>query len=476
MWLERMEKSPPFIEAWLTHQRRDAYWKHGSVCEDYAAIDTPVYLVGGWSDAYRNAILRLLAGLPGPKKGLVGPWSHNYPEQGVPGPAIGFLQECLRWWDYWLKGIETGIMDEPLLRVWMQEAVEPRPHHAERPGRWVAEPSWPSPSIETRSVQLDFPASEIRGAQAAGLEAGDWCPFGSSPVGASFSDNAGDWPPNQRAEDGLSLCFTSEPLAEPLEILGFPEVTLNVASDRPNALVAVRLCDVASTGASLLVTRGLLNLTHRESHEELTPLVPGERYTVTVRLNAIAHAFPAGHRLRVAISPTYWPWAWPSPEPVTLAVFGDPASRLELPMRPPRPEDAQLPPFEPPEGAPELEVETFRAPAGGRILRRDVAAGRFELVCHRGLGARLRLASGLEYEERNTDTFSIVEDDPLSARVTCEWTIAVGRGDWRTRVETTSTMSADADSFRVTNVLDGFEGNTRVFARTWSFTIPRDRV
>ncbi len=107
-WLDRMERAPPFIEAWLSHQRRDPYWEHGSICEDYASIACPVYAVGGWADAYRNAVLRLLAGLPGPRKGLIGPWAHLYPEQAVPGPAIGFLQECLRWWDHWLKGRDTA--------------------------------------------------------------------------------------------------------------------------------------------------------------------------------------------------------------------------------------------------------------------------------------------------------------------------------------------------------------------------------
>ncbi len=123
MWLRRIEETPAYIESWMTHQRRSDYWKQGSVCEDWGAIDIPVYAVGGWADGYTNAIPRLLAGLRGPRKGLIGPWAHNFPEEGVPGPAIGFLQESLRWWDTWLKGIDTGIMDEPMLASWLQEAI-----------------------------------------------------------------------------------------------------------------------------------------------------------------------------------------------------------------------------------------------------------------------------------------------------------------------------------------------------------------
>src|SRR5713226_1698450 len=187
-WLERLEATPPFVEAWLSHQRRDEFWKHGSVCEGYAAIECAVYAVGGWADPYRNAVFRLMAGLPGPKKALIGPWSHNHPEDGVPGPAIGFLQESLRWWDYWLKGIDTGIMAEPMLRVWMQESVEPSSYHAIWPGRWVAEPTWPSSTIRTRHYALnangtldDGPGPEAKieylGAQQAGHDGGVWCPY-----------------------------------------------------------------------------------------------------------------------------------------------------------------------------------------------------------------------------------------------------------------------------------------------------------
>ncbi len=83
-------------ELWLEHQHRDEYWRHGSVCEDLGAIEVPVLAVSGWADGYSNAVLRLLAGLKVPRRGLIGPWSHRYPHLGVPGPAVGFLQECLR--------------------------------------------------------------------------------------------------------------------------------------------------------------------------------------------------------------------------------------------------------------------------------------------------------------------------------------------------------------------------------------------
>ena len=135
IWLARLEAQRPWLEQWLAHQRRDAYWKHGSVCEDYGAIDCAVYAIGGWEDSYSNAVPRLLAGLRCPRKGLIGPWTHAYPHLSEPGPAIGYLQEAVRWWDHWLKGIDSGIMDEPMYRVWMLEPKAPKP--------WYPSPSRP---------------------------------------------------------------------------------------------------------------------------------------------------------------------------------------------------------------------------------------------------------------------------------------------------------------------------------------------
>jgi putative CocE/NonD family hydrolase len=473
MWLNRLQNNLPWIEPWLRHQRRDAFWKHGSVGEDYSAITCAVYAVGGWADPYTDAILRLLAGLPGPRKGLIGPWGHQYPESAAPGPAIGFNQESLRWWNYWLKGIDTGIMDEPMLRVWMQDRIEPQPFYQERPGRWVVEPVWPSPTSELHGYALnagtldDVPGTEVRldyvGAQYTGLDAGESCAFGAPP------HEAGD----QRRDDGLSLTFTSEPLETSLELLGFPEVTLTVAVDRPRALIAVRLCDVAPTGASLLLSYGLLNLTHRESHEHPTPLEPGRRYTVTMRLNALGYVVPAGHCLRVAISPTYWPHAWPSPETVTLSVFTGGDSQIRLPVRPARPEDANIAPFEPAEGAPVPPLEYINRSASRRTVSHDLINGLFETTVTGGRGFRL-VQTGLELINDTCLTHSIRAGDPLSATIRYNYTISIGRGAWQTRVETTSVMSSDAERYLITQTLDAYEGNTRIFARSWVLESPRD--
>ena len=97
MWLERLENEPFLASEWLKHQHRDAYWKHGSVCEDFSAIKARVLAVGGWGDAYKNAVPQLVEKVGA--NGIVGPWVHKYPHFAVPEPRIGFLQEAQRWWD-----------------------------------------------------------------------------------------------------------------------------------------------------------------------------------------------------------------------------------------------------------------------------------------------------------------------------------------------------------------------------------------
>ena len=495
LWERRLAANRPWAHTWLAHQRRDAYWKHGSVCEDYAAIEAPVYAIGGWTDGYTNSVLRLLEGLPGPRKGLIGPWPHAFPHYSSPGPAIGFLQEALRWWDQWLKGEDTGVMDEPMLRVWMQDSATPVPWMDEVPGRWVAEDEWPSSRLQSRRLRPDadgvlrdsagggasddeaaaaFAADggrlTILGSQLCGADAGAWC----------AESQPSDFAPDQRAAEGQSLCFTSAPLQETLEILGRPRLTLRFASDRPLALVAARLDDVAPGGVSRLVTTEVFNLTHLTSHEHPQALEPGREYEATIALDAVAQSFPAGHRLRLALSPTYWPWAWPSPEPVTLTVAAG-ESLLELPMRPERPEDAALRPFDPPVVPEGLGETTLGGGPGGRICTRDLATGEQTWTFTYADGGKVVLPNGWETEEWNRVSYRVREGDPLSARVDVEIESVLLRGrQGRFHIVTRGQMTCDADAFYVADEVAVYEGDNgderEVFTRSWWHQAPRDLV
>ncbi len=478
-WRRRLEELPNFPEHWMRHPWRDEYWRYGSVRDEIERIEVPVYAIGGWADGYSNAVPRLMATLRSPRKGLIGPWAHTFPHLGVPGPAIGFLQESLRWWDRWLKGVANGIEEEPMLRVWMQESVAPEPQYAERPGRWVAEDRWPSPRIADRTLYLtshglaDAPgepeARRLASPQTCGLRGGEWCAFGSD----------GEMPRDQRPDDGFSLTFDSDRLHERLEILGAPRVRIRLRSEDPVANLIVRLCDVAPGGASLRVSYGVLNLAHRNGHAAPEPMDPDRTCEVEIALNDIAHVFPAGHRIRVAVSTTYWPIVWPAPTAGCVRIITG-TGRLELPIRESRPEDAALRPFEAPDMADGLRLKRVRHHAFRRRLEVDLTTNSVHYELN---GSEFDEASLVHFEDIDLGVgytinkwYDIHEDDPLSARETIEQRATLARGDWQVTVRLTMTLTADERHFRLRGRLDAEEGGAAFLAREWDSEIVRQLV
>lgn len=464
MWLSRIEETPAYINTWLSHQRRDAFWQQGSVCEDFAQITCPVYAVGGWADGYTNAVFRLLAGLNVPRKGLIGPWAHKYPEAGKPGPAIGFQAEAVKWWRHWLLGEATDVMDGPQLTSYIQDWITPATWYADRPGTWVGDRMWPAPNVTPTTFPFALNAAYvvIGSNLRSGSDAGMWCSYAIP----------GDYPPDQRGEDGRAWCLDLPAVTVPQDILGFPEVQLRLASDQPQALLAVRLCDVAPDGTSLLVSRGILNLTHRYGHDRVELMTPGVFETIQVTLNAAGHRLMPGHHWRIALSPVYWPHVWPSPHLVTLTL--DPAaSTLVLPIR----GDSQcvVPPFAPVALAPEIGVTDVRPDTRRRYEVVDQTAQTYALHDENDHGAFM-LADGLYYDHISADRYFLSESDPLSARTQCEHRICIGRGKWQTVIETWSELCCDATHFIVRNRIRAYEGTNLVLEKNFHERIVRDGV
>ena len=304
-----------------------------------------------------------------------------------------------------------------MLRVWMQDSVPPTTRYRERPGRWVGEDRWPSTNVEMRAYPLargrllapgersDDPPATVQSPLTVGLFAGKWCSYSATP----------DLPHDQREEDGGALVFDSEPLAEDLELLGAPELEVEVTSDRPVALLAARLSDLAPDDRATRVTYGLLNLTHRDGHEQPRPLEPGRPVRVRLRLNGIAQNFPAGHRLRLALSTSYWPMAWPPPEPVrlTVALAG---CRLLLPVRPPRPEDRALRPLGEPVTAPPLKKTQLTTTHHNWWVKRDLENDVATLEVIKDEGTYRIEEIDLAITDRTQEWYSSREDDFGSAR------------------------------------------------------------
>lgn len=477
MWFDRLEGSGLWLATWLRHQRRDEYWRHGSICEDYKAIECPVYAVSGWADGYSNAVFRLVSNLSVPCKGLIGPWSHRYPHIALPGPAIDFLTEMLRWWDHWLKDKDTGIMDEPALRVWMQDSVPPTTSYIERPGRWVAEGGWPSPDVDEVRFSLTHHrlvpegtagathALHLQSPVTVGLFAGKWCSYASGP----------DLAHDQRREDGGALVFQSNPLPEDLEVLGAATAELEVEVDKPVAMLAARLSDVQPDDKVTRVTYGLLNLTHRNGSAVPEPLEPGRRYRVAVRLNEIAQRFPAGHRLRLSVSTSYWPLSWPSPEPVKLTLHpGD--SVLRVPVRPPRATDAELRPFGEPCGARPMPMRVREGANRNWLVHHDLAKDEAMLEVVNDAGVFVIEKIGLEVGSKALERYSSIGDDPDTVRGETLWERSLARDGWRIRTVTRTVLTSTRKHFCIAASLDAFEGDKRIFSRNWDERVPRDFV
>ncbi|MEL6265170.1 MAG: CocE/NonD family hydrolase, partial [Pseudomonadota bacterium] len=480
MWHQRLEANRPWLTQWLAHQRRDAFWERASVCEDYAAIRAPVFAVGGWRDGYPNTVFRLVEHLSCPVRGLVGSWAHRFPHLDGPGPAIDFLGECLAWWDRWLKGIENGAENAPAMCAWMLDPSSPLDDSA--PGRWVSDTAWPPAGLAPspyalgpgRLVPGDAPAAgeddvlTIPAPLAAAFHAGRWCAYEEDV------DLAGD----QRMDDGAALVFETAPLAEDVEVLGAPVVTLALACDRGQAMVAARLSAVAPDGTVERISYGVLNLSQRESRAEPQPLTPGRRETVTVTLKVAGRRIAAGERLRLALTAGYWPLVWPAPEPAALSLWPA-ASRLTLPVRPRRAGDGAT--FGPVRrwAAP---AHTVLAPAERQTrvtidtLTREVAleiVNDAPVIRHDGHGMVFANPCRERYAHRAEDPDSLVAEvrNDRHFRRDIE-----GAERLDIRIETRSRLTASPTHWCLATTVEAYEGETRVFSRTWDDRIERDHM
>ncbi len=471
-WLERLDAMPFWPALWLAHQTRDAYWRHGSVCEDFSAIQCPVLAVGGWTDAYTDAVPRLMEKLTVPRRAIVGPWAHLYPQDGSPGPAIDFLGECVRWWDHWLKGRDTGVMDEPAMRAFVEDWQAPSDTLGEARGRWIGEARWPSPAIEEKQFWFSGAglvdlktrtAILVRSPPWTGTGGGEWMGTGVP----------GERPADQCADDALSHCFDSAPFEEDVEILGHPVVALALSSDRPRAQIAVRLCDVAPDGSSLRISYAVLNLAHRQGSEEPRPMVPGEAAEVWITLKMCGHRVPAGHRLRLAVSTALWPLVWPAPDDATLTLLSG-GCRLLFPVRR---GGGPAVHFAPPRHGPAAPTTRLAEGGASRRVTVDPVGGTATVVSDAvgglfGEGALRFDAIGTEVSHDLTRTMTIGRD-PLAAETRIVQRYAMGRDGWRIRVETETAMRGDAECFIIEGELRAYEGDALVRTRMWCERVPR---
>jgi predicted acyl esterase len=474
-WRERIQNANFFFDQWATHQTRDDYWSATSVRDHYDRVKVPVFILSGWQDGYKNPVPRVVSGLTAagkPVSGLLGPWGHKYPFNGYPGPQIDWLHYIVpHWWDRWLKGKEPDTETEwPQLPVWLGESREPDKSLCfDDQGKWVAEDADWQDRTEEEIFYLQ-PENRLADAPADGEYTGpESLVFGTAMYETSSWGECGndDLPGDQASGDNKSIYFDSEPLDEDIDCFGHPRATLNLSCSTSLASIAVRLCEISpNTEASHLVNYRFFNLCYREGDfanpQHIEPDTP---FNVSIPLNLIGHTFKQGWRIRLSISPSFFPTMWQSPENPTITLYtgridGFPESTLMLPQRDPRPEEDQrvqalLPTTS--EGAyvdPEDYVPTLEEarPANTERTEEPITVGDKSGVVVKKTFDNGRYQYGGPLQELWVDLVAkencqVLEDDPLSMTGWTSSTSILERPSegWRIRAETTSEVWTERD-------------------------------
>tara|TARA_B100000809_G_scaffold52144_1_gene47402 strand:- start:266 stop:2305 length:2040 start_codon:yes stop_codon:yes gene_type:complete len=335
-WVKNRFNVKPSVYTYMRQQRDGAFWDRASAKNQYEKIRIPGYHIGGWYDGYRNSLPRMLENVEAPVKAMIGPWDHYFPNIAWPKPQIEWREEAVRWFDQWLKGEDTGILEEPDFLVYVRNYYPPDPTIDRIPGHWRWEDKWPIDRIENHTwyAHMDHSLSNEPSENAIhsmvykpsmGLEGGGRTMWW------------GDVTPDQRPMDEFSLVYDSETLDAPLEILGRPIAKLHVSASAARANWVVRISDVAPDGQVTQVAGAAFNGTHRISAREPSDIVPGDEFDLNIDLHFTSWVFPKDHRIRIAISNAQWPMLWPTPMQMTsmLTIGGKNGARIELPVVPP---------------------------------------------------------------------------------------------------------------------------------------------
>jgi predicted acyl esterase len=475
-WARDRFDAEPSVFAYMRQQREGPFWDRASSRDKYDRIKIPGFHIGGWFDGYRNSLPRMLENVSAPVKALIGPWDHYFPHNAWPGPQMEWRREAVRWWDHWLKGEDTGIMDEPAFAIYVRDWHPPGPGVDFVPGSWRWEEGWPlqRASREVLYARADHtlgtrpgPAAthELEYRASVGLE-------GGGPVMWW-----GNIAPDQQPMDDHCLVYDSAPLEAPLEILGFPTARLKVSSDARRANWVVRLSDVSPDGRVTQVSGAGFNGTHRESAREPSDLVPDKPFDLDVEMQFTSFVFPKGHRIRLAVSNAQWPMFWPTPFPMTtkLQLGGAGDSRLYLPVVP----RANRPKPDFPEPAPNPELAGFEVLDAGNVSGYgEVEAVQRDPVTGEALGVAtntggMRYPWGTErFEERIEHRTS--DRNPANTSVKGSYSLTQELEDRVLRFEQEVLFRSDAENFRLTITRRARVDGHVVREKHWDEVIPRD--
>lgn len=366
-WLRRLPlkrgTSPlrllPSYEQWAidlqTRAAYDEYWQQrGYAIHEYYAqhADVPTVYFGAWYDSYARATVENFTALSrlkrSPQRLVMGPWTHgvradeDFAGDVSFGPAAleHYNGMRLRWFDQWLKGMDTGVADEPAVRIFVMGGGSGRKVYdvlglsgrIDHGGQWHTERRWPPAdahdtpwylhpggALASREPQAEGGASTFRfdprdpvptvgGCISVGFE---FMPPGGFDQRTRSPLFAGDSLPLASRPD--VLVFVSEPLAEPLEVTGSPTVKLWVSSSARDTDFTAKLIDLYPPSAdypdgyALNLTDSIIRMRFRDSWTEPRPMAPGEVYEVSIPFYPVSNLFARGHQIRLDISSSNFP-------------------------------------------------------------------------------------------------------------------------------------------------------------------------
>jgi putative CocE/NonD family hydrolase len=466
VWQERLNKNIPWGMSWIRNLEDGPFWRERSLRGKYDKVKCAVFVVGGWADWYYTPLLRIFQNLSVPKRALIGPWCHQWPDQGIPGPRIDWQREAFKWWDYWLKGIDTGVMDGPPLTIFIREYSKPATILAEDKGEFRCENEWPIARTQYTPLYLRD-NGQLRRQPPSEKEEGsgkDELQFDPRVGTCSGMQGGGpfniNWvmPLDQRPDEVHSLSYTSEVLTDEMEVIGLPRVVLHFSSTAEVTLLAVKLCDVAPDGTSALVTKGYLNVTHRESHDNPSFIEPGKVYEIEVELLACAYRLKRGHRIRLNIANADFLNVWPTPKLCTNTIYRGPdrASRIILPIVGAGTEPVPGPDLHLSPDVPRIEELTRPSFCVGRDIINDLATSEYE-----------------NPEIKNKARFTVSAKNPANASLHSEGSFSCNYDGKEIETHATCLTESDAANFHhsvdLTVTIDGKE----YFRKSWKESVPR---
>ena len=459
-------ETAPWSLLYFKHQRDGTLWR--SPVRPLNEIKVPCFLIGGLADGYRDSIPRMLEQVKAPIRALVGPWNHSNPNDADFGPRIEWREDAVRWWDYWLKARDTGVLEDPKLVIFMRHWFPPDPNLETVPGEWRAETAWPprDAKISTLYLQsnhmLASAASQpdthrLKYIPSIGVEAGFWW-------GELLSD--------QRPVDAFSLVYDSAPLQEELAIMGRPHASLRASADAPLANWFARLSDVAPDGTVTQITGAGLSGAQRDSRSDPKLLEPGKVYDLDVEMHLTTWVFPQGHRIRLSVSNALWPMVLSTPYNMTtsLQLGGTGGSRVTLPVVLVQGVAARVSPPQPSEERTDLKSLGFPWP-GEWLVTRDEGRQKATVLWKGKMGGEYPWGKETDLEKL---TYEIEDAHP---------DVNVIRGEAETTLELKDRVlvwsgllffTSDAKNYFYKYTRELRKDGNLVKTKTWEETIPRD--